>query len=203
MGSTKTEQLASLKKMSRKVKVNNMKLAATRHGRKYGYSFQKAPPKTFGKRSLGLDSTPPIRGLHEQIQHPARWKIDKIWYPRVAPVAHTAGIKAKPSARLVESVNSPMALFITPSGKRMISDMHMHRRPCYLPILPFKRPQRHRLFPTSNQYGWDGSWRAVTYLITRPQKVREKPKHRIDTTRPNNPTSMTGFRPTWSERRLQ
>ena len=129
MGNTMTEQLASLKKMSKKVKVTNMKVATTRHGRKYGYSFQKVPPKTFGERSLGIDSTPPIRGLHDQIQHSRRRKIDKIWYPRVAPVAHTTGIKAKPSARLVESVNSPMVLFMTPSEKRIISNMHAHGFP--------------------------------------------------------------------------
>ena len=63
--------------MSRTVKVNNTKLAATTHGRKYAYSFQNMPLKIFGKRSLGLDSVPPIRGLHDQIQHAMRWRIDK------------------------------------------------------------------------------------------------------------------------------
>jgi len=122
MGNTKTDQPASLKNMSKRIKVTNTKLAAARQGRKYGYSLQKVPPKTFGKRSLGLDSTPPIIGLHRQIQHLVRCRIDKIWYPRVPPTAHTTEIKTKPSARLVESVKSPMVLFITPSGKMVVSE---------------------------------------------------------------------------------
>jgi len=35
-------------------------------------------------------------------------------YPNVPPADQTTGSRAKPSARLEESVSSPMTLFITP-----------------------------------------------------------------------------------------
>ena len=37
-------------------------------------------------------------------------------YPMVPPKPHTTGIHAKPSALFVESVSSPIALFMTPVG---------------------------------------------------------------------------------------
>jgi len=49
--------------MSTKKEVKNTKLEAARHGRKYGYSFQKALQNISGKRSAGLDRVPPIKGL--------------------------------------------------------------------------------------------------------------------------------------------
>ena len=41
------------------------------------------------------------------------------------------------------------------------------------------------------------------HLITSPQKVLDRPKQYIEADKPNNPVKMTGFRPMWSENRLQ
>ena len=60
----------------------------------------------------------------------------------VAPKPHTAGIKAYPSARFVESVSSPMMLFITP--KQLLRGS-MRRVAQYTPAFPLSTPVRHRL----------------------------------------------------------
>jgi hypothetical protein len=54
-------------------------------------------------------------------------------HPKLAPAAHTTGRSAKASARFDESVSSPIALFITP-------------------MLPFSKPQRHRLWESVRLY---------------------------------------------------
>ena len=41
------------------------------------------------------------------------------------------------------------------------------------------------------------------HLITNPRKVFDKPKQYIETDKPNKPVKMTGFRPIWSDTRLQ
>lgn len=59
----KTNFLTSRKKKRVIRKANRTKLAVTKHGRKYGYSFQNVPPKILGKRSCGWDKEPPNKGL--------------------------------------------------------------------------------------------------------------------------------------------
>lgn len=52
------------------------------------------------------------------------------------------------------------------------------------PTLPFKAPFRAR-------------------LSTSPEKVVDRPKQYIEIDNPNRPVKMTGFRPMWSDTRLQ
>ena len=40
-------------------------------------------------------------------------------------------------------------------------------------------------------------------LNTNPQKVLDRPKQYIEMDKPNKPIKMTGFRPIWSDTRLQ
>jgi hypothetical protein len=63
-------------------------------------------------------------------------------YPKVAPKPQTTGISAKPSALFVESVSSPMTLFMTPAKIRGRVNTGAGGG---VPMFPFSRPVRHRL----------------------------------------------------------
>lgn len=45
--------------------------------------------------------------------------------------------------------------------------------------------------------------KKLKHLITNPQKLFDKPKQYIEMDKPNKPVKITGFRPIWSESRLQ
>jgi hypothetical protein len=59
----KSREPTSFKKIAARENDRREYKEVTRHGKKYGYSPQKGCEKTFGQRSCGRDSTPPIKGL--------------------------------------------------------------------------------------------------------------------------------------------
>jgi hypothetical protein len=140
-------------------------------------------PKVFGNRSAGRDNNPPIRGLQRASDFQKRLKYHTGTYPRAPPLDQAIGIYAYAWAKLVESVISTIILLITP-------------------ILPFKAPFRARLSVKCLAIGTHGKIERSN-LRTSPKKVLDRPKQYIEIDNPNNPVKMTGFRPMWSDIRLQ
>ena len=90
----------------------------------------------FGKRSLGRARDPPIKGLYQwQFPHHAYDSPrSDLTYPSDIPIDQVTGIKAKASARLVGSVNSPIRLFMTPFfeiSEDVFQDMVKHANRCF------------------------------------------------------------------------
>ena len=116
----------------------------------------------------------------------------------VAPNPQTTGIKENPSARFVESVSSPITLFITPDRPSVKLDVEVES----IPIFPLSSPLRHRLEDEPTKLAEAHKPICRQYLRTKAQKVRERPKASMDNVVPSKPIRITGFRPIWSEARL-
>jgi hypothetical protein len=65
---TSSIERTSLKNVKAVVKAIMTKPDVATQGRKYGYAFQNEPLNTFGKRSWGRESDPPINGLRREGQ---------------------------------------------------------------------------------------------------------------------------------------
>lgn len=154
--------------------------AAIAQGKKYGYFAQNCPAKRFGQRSWGRDNIPPITKLQHS-QHD--FFIQRNTYPKKPPKHHVMGMRANPCAMLVESVSSPITLFMTP-------------------LLPFSIPQIQRLIGPLYRNAQPRTRMKLTDLTTRVQKEVERPKQSIEMPTPNKPIMRTGLRPMRSERRL-
>lgn len=120
-------------------------------------------------------------------------------YAIVDPADQTMGIKEKPRARLVESVSSPMALFMTPvrtqpdqkrGSQRAIRTYRYFRSAC------------RRYSGCKNQSTSCEISKRYVYLMTSDQNDRDSPKQTTDRQRPNKPVRSTGLRPMRSDKRL-
>lgn len=66
-----------------------------------------------------------------------------------------------------------------------------------------RAPFKARLFEQTHEIHYRSHSILMTYLMTSPQNVVDKPKQYMDIERPKRPIRMTGLRPTLSDSRLQ
>ena len=126
-------------------------------------------------------------------------------YPRVPPTAQIAKANAKPEARLVKSVTSPIMVLVTPSRTELLKSRSSNgiKKGKHIPRFASKRPHKHRLKGRLGVTTGRALGKRKCYLATRLQKVRERPKSNMEVVEPTIPINRTGFRPILSESRFQ
>jgi hypothetical protein len=161
----------------------HVKVAATRHGRKYGYSAQKEWENVCGQRSCGREKIPPIKGLKGSGKSAGSLerKQDNTTNPITYPSDQATGGIENPRAMFVSSVSSAIIILTAP-------------------MCPFIAPCKHRLRSRGQSELVDVC--IEKHLRTSAKKERDNPSKRMERVVPKRQDKRTGLRPTWSDRRF-
>lgn len=173
--------------------------AKTAHGKKYGYFIQMRLVNVSGKWSWGRASQPPTSALGKNSYWVISLSNNKCFsYPNEVPIAQGTWSIAKASALLVWSVISPTMLFITPIQTRLLLNVNYKKALTSVAVKCGENTTTKVVVSITRS-----ALEFKHYLTTSAQKVRERPKDRLDMARASVPSNNIGFLPIWSDIRLQ